>query len=282
MTLNKKLFYLFSSLTLAITFIAGCNSTKENPSVVSPQDAQKNVDIENAFTMLHAARSNRESLEQLRRTYDDIIIRVLADPMNARKPRAEDLFEALLSRRLSNQALAVNVLGQQAWFDKPQSVEWAEKIVFWEDQGALSMLQTTLATDLWANVRGAEVIRFAIGRKFTDTSTPSVPFQYCDQVIVETLGLAPWLRKPDLVLELIETLILTGLAKPAQMLKLLQAPAFSGNPIATKLIEEYGDLLLSPEPNHAGGVPFFKRLLRWFRVRTVTQPFRRQRFDMPN
>ncbi|MBF0492513.1 MAG: hypothetical protein HQM15_07010 [Deltaproteobacteria bacterium] len=222
--------------------------------------------IDEAFSRLHAAQPHGKNQEDQRVLYNTIVWEVLADPRNAELSRSEELFEVILAKGLANEALALYVLSQPKWFHKPKAVEWAMKIVHEGGKGGLQMLQATLATDLWANEQGAELARFAIGRKVNEDTAP---WKYCDSVLALTLKSGPWQAHPDLVLELVERMILTGLASPQALTDLLKAPALANNPKTAVLLDVYADLLAQAHSDKK--ISLGDKARRYFRLRTVTK-----------
>ncbi|MGK5089185.1 hypothetical protein WDW86_16665 [Bdellovibrionota bacterium FG-2] len=212
-----------------------------NVSVAGETDLSKFKSADEVLTTLHSARKDSQSLSAL---HLEIATSVLPQPKFAFDSRSDEIFETLLSKGLVNEALATQVLTKPEWINRPKSTEWAHKIMYHGGAGAWSIIQTTLAQESWANERGAEIARYAIGKKVDYFSLSS---KYFDEAVIEVLKGAAWQKQASLTLELTERLLLANIASPSALLALLKSPTLAKDPITADLMRVYQDTLMDPD-----------------------------------
>ncbi len=247
--------------SVASFFLMGVNSFGGVTSPGGERASSKLQSIDGVLTALRSAKKDPASLINFHR---EVAANFLTDPKYSIDPRCDEVFEILLTRGLVNQVLATQVLTKTEWFNKPMATEWAFKILYRGGEGAQSIVKVTLAQELWANEKGAEIARYAIGKKIDYVTLSS---KYFDEAVLAVLKTEIWQKQPTLTLELAERLILANIASPAALIDLLKMPALARHPVAAELLAAYSDTLTNVQPQN---MTAFRRLLRWFRVTEVT------------
>ncbi|MGK5084607.1 hypothetical protein WDW37_15030 [Bdellovibrionota bacterium FG-1] len=268
---SKKLqrwLYLLAAFALLASYLGVKAPSVQNARI------EKGTPDEVISLLKSNSRSSGKNSAQLKLQLNQIAASTLLDPQWAHSPKINDLFEWILAKGLANEVLATRVLTQPEWAKKPQAVEWAQKIIHDGGAGAWSMVQSTLAQDVWVNDRGMEVARFVIGRR-SDYTSPSS--QYFDKTLLKTLKSKAWQKHPELILPLAERLILSAIASPSEILGLLKLPSTAPHPLVIELFRAYSEFLIDPSDGDAVGIMtgpksgLLQRVLHWFRVSTVTE-----------
>ncbi len=221
---------------LALGFVSS-NSV----SLAVETDLSKFNSADEVLTTLRSARKDSQSLSAL---HLQIATSVLPQPHFALDSRSDAIFETILSKGLVNEALATQVLTKPQWISRPKSTEWAHKIMYHGGAGAWGIIQTAFAQEAWANERGAEIARYAIGKR-VDYFSPSS--KYFDDAVIEVLKGAAWQKQSALTLELTERLVLANIASPSALLGLLKSPALAKDPLTAELMRVYRDTLINPD-----------------------------------
>ncbi len=258
-----------ATLILNFVFVVSANAdNKASANIIANNISQPRAEerITEAMQTLRSTKVKLREPESLQEVYNNLVKTVLADPILADSPHSEKLFEMILQKKIANSALALQVLSLPEWSKKPTAVSLAERLVLDRGPGAISFIQTVLTQELWVNERGAELIRFAIGRKADD---PTKRYEYLDEVVFETLKNPLWQKYPLYLLEFTEMLLLTKVINPQNLLTLLKSPALSHHPLTRKLLDEYQDLFA--ESDQASTPSIYHRALRWFRIKVVME-----------